>query len=462
MVRKWHIRTSWVIHLFALLHAAVALCCRLAGVEDELLLTILTMSMALVICIRKGLTIDFSAASIIVVNIIGYFLGTYGALVISRFFSSPLVSHAISTALTTEILGWSLLALTKIFRIKGKRKRQETDSSHYMSWLLLAMCGIFFLRLAIVFIFSGGTFNEGKIFDTSSQVFSNSLALTTLICLNILYIRYAKRIENNLQIIGKALMLIAFILIAALLETLLVWVGLQSEGWDEFLNEFPLLYITSLLAQITVYCVVFMVNYALSARSNMKEEREKANMAQYRYVKLKHQVNPHFLFNSLNILDCLICEEKTEQASAYTHKLAGIYRYMLKSEEDVIVPLRDELVFVGLYVDLLKERFPVGLNVQIEAKEEQMARCVLPCSLQLLIENATKHNAVSEDNPLNIRIEVSDNSIKVTNNLIPKVSKVPSTGLGLKYIRQMYLDLSGKQIKVEKTEKIYRVTLPLI
>ena len=154
MVRKWHIRTAWVIHLFAILHALVAFCCRLAGVEDELLLTILTMSMTLVICIRKGLTIDFSAASIIVVNIIGYFLGTYGASVISRLFSSPFATHAISTAVTTEILGWGIVALTKIFRMQGKNKQQFTDRN-YLSWLLLAMCGIFFLRLAIVFFFSG-------------------------------------------------------------------------------------------------------------------------------------------------------------------------------------------------------------------------------------------------------------------------------------------------------------------
>ena len=137
----------------------------------------------------------------------------------------------------------------------------------------------------------------------------------------------------------------------------------------------------------------------------MQKEREKANMAQYRYIKLKHQVNPHFLFNSLNILDCLICEECTERASSYTHKLAGVYRYMLKSEDEMVVPLRDELVFVNLYVDLLKERFPVGFNVETEVPESLLARYVLPCSIQLLIENAIKHNTVSEDNPLTIRIQ---------------------------------------------------------
>jgi LytS/YehU family sensor histidine kinase len=205
-----------------------------------------------------------------------------------------------------------------------------------------------------------------------------------------------------------------------------------------------------------------MINYALSAKSQMQEEREKADMAQYRYVKLKHQVNPHFLFNSLNILDCLICEETPERASAYTHKLAGIYRYMLKSEDEMIVSLRDELVFVGLYVDLLKERFPVGFEVETDVPESLMSRMVLPCSIQLLIENATKHNAVSADNPLRINVEAAGESIRVSNNIVPKMTKSPSTGLGQKYIRQMYLDLTGKQIEITENEEKYSVELPLI
>ena len=229
-----------------------------------------------------------------------------------------------------------------------------------------------------------------------------------------------------------------------------------------FIKDFPLIYTTSLLAQITVYCITFIVNYALTARSEMKEEREKANMAQYRYIKLKHQVNPHFLFNSLNILDCLICEESSERASAYTHKLAGIYRYMLKSEDEIVVSLRDEMVFVNLYVDLLKERFPVGFEVETDVPEELMAKMILPCSIQLLIENATKHNAVGKDNPLIIKIEATGDGIMVSNNIIPKMTKSPSTGLGQKYIRQMYLDLTGKHIEIIETEQKYSITLPLI
>ncbi len=454
-----NIKTSWVIHIFALLHAAVALCCRLAGIEDELLLTILTMTMALIVCLKRGLNIELTAATIIVVNILGYFIGNLGARIFQTFITQAFAVHATSTFITTEILGWSIVTLTGIFNI---RKNQNLPDTSYLSWLVLAMSGVFVLRLSIVVLFSGNHFIEGDVWTTAAKVFSNSFSLITLICLNVLYIRYARRFSRNWSKGVKILTFITFMLLATLLESILAGLDLSFRMNEVFNKDFPILYATSLLAQITVYCIVFMINYALSAKSQMQEEREKANMAQYRYVKLKHQVNPHFLFNSLNILDCLICEETPERASAYTHKLAGIYRYMLKSEDEMIVSLRDELVFVGLYVDLLKERFPVGFEVETDVPESLMSRMVLPCSVQLLIENATKHNAVSADNPLRINVEAAGESIRVSNNIVPKMTKSPSTGLGQKYIRQMYLDLTGKQIEITENEEKYSVELPLI
>ena len=94
--------------------------------------------------------------------------------------------------------------------------------------------------------------------------------------------------------------------------------------------------------------------------------------------------------------------------------------------------------------------------------DEDKARYVLPCSIQLLIENATKHNTVSEERPLTIRVESDGSQVRVSNNIIPKVTKVVSTGLGQKYIRQQYMDLSGKEIHIENNRKEYSVTLPLL
>lgn len=451
-----NIKVTWVIHLFAALHAIVAFGCRFSGLEDELLLTLLTMTMALIVCLKRGLNIEFTAASIIVVNIMGYILGNLGARIFQTIISSQEIVHAVSTFLTTEILGWSIFALTKIFSTRKNSSQNLTDKP-YLSWLILAMCGIFILRLGIIFILSSDYFSEHMALETSGAVFSNSFSLITLICINVLYIRYTRRLKD-MGIAVRSLTLVAFMLVASLLETFLVGLA-QSFDLSE---DLIMLFAASLLAQITVYCAMFMVNYSITARIEMKEEREKANMAQYRYIKLKHQVNPHFLFNSLNILDCLICEEETERASTYTHKLAGIYRYMIRSEDEMVLPLRDEMVFAQLYIDLLKERFPSGFEIRTDVPEECMGKYVLSCSVQLLIENATKHNTVSPEKPLIIDIKATEDYIRVTNNIVPKVTKAVSTGLGEKYIRQMYLDITGKQIEIVKTEESYSVTLPLI
>lgn len=453
-------RIAWIIHLFALLHAVVALSCRFAGVGDELLLTILTMSMALMICLNKRLTIEFTAASIIVANIIGYVLGNIGANLLVTFLNSSCLIHALSTLLTTEILGWSLVGVIKVFR-QGKEENEHPIEAKYMNWLLLAMAGVFFLRLAII-VFSNASFIKGDIMEACSRVFSNSLAVIVLICINILYVRFSGRIHGGKKIPVQILVLCAFVVLAAFLTSLVVGLGLPFRLNRGIWDGIPMLLFASLLIEVAVYCLVYMINYALTARAEMQEARGKANREKYRYVKLKQQVNPHFLFNSLNILDCLVCEGKSEQASLYIHKLAGIYRYMIKSEDEQIVSLRDELAFVGLYIDLLMVRFPEGFKVETDVDEGLMSRFVLPCSLQLLIENATKHNAVSADRPLVIRICASGNSVSVSNNVVPKMTKSPSTGLGLKYIRQHYMDMSGKTIRIERTDEEYCVTLPLI
>lgn len=442
----------WIIHIFALLHAVVALGCRMTGLDDQLLLTVLTMALSLIICMKMGLKIEFTATVIIVVNIMGFLIGTFGANVLQTFIGSEYVVHCLSTIITTEILGWSIIGITKVFGQKEETAK-DLKSSPYMRWVLLFAAGIFILRLLIVAFFPKTPFGQEEVFEIVRKVMSNSFSLVILICVNILFIRSLPAREKTASRSSTIFLFIAFMALATLLESFLV--GLDGE-------DFWLLATISLILQLTIYCIVYMINNALMTRIEMQSEREKANMAQYRYLKLKRQVNPHFLFNSLNILDCLICEEKTEQASTYTHKLAGIYRYMLKSEDEEVVSLRDELVFVRLYIDLLKVRFPEGFDVTIDVPDEALARFVPPCSIQLLIENATKHNAVSSDNPLTVKVEATKDHVLVCNNIVPKVTRVPSTGLGQTYIRQLYMDLGGESIDIKKTETDYCVTLPLL
>jgi hypothetical protein len=445
--------------LFAILHAAVAFCCRWAGIEDELLLTILTMTMVLVICRKRGLTIELTAASIIVANILGYLLGNAGARLFALLFESQYLIHCLATTLTTELLGWSIMLFSRIFR-KGTKRNDQASS--YITWLILAMGVIFFLRLSFMLILADSGTPEEETISITSLILSNTFSLILLICANILFVWSTKRALKNTATGIKFLYLFLFTLIVSGIETALIFYGQTDESEINSVQELARLFLGATIAQITIYCLVYMVNYAITAQNKMLKERGKANEAQYRYQILKRQVNPHFLFNSLNALDCLVCEEKTEQASTYIHKLAGVYRYMIKSEDEQLVSLEDELEFVEKYIDLMKVRFPDGLQVEIDIPSEQLKRFILPCSLQLLIENATKHNVISAANPLVVNISSDGESIIVTNNIIPKLTQVSSTGLGQKYIKQQYQNLCGKGIAIFQDTKEYKVVLPLI
>lgn len=442
-----NISIAWIIHIFAVLHGVLAFSCRILGYGDEMALTMLTIAMAVIICFKKHVVVEFFAVSVIAVNVLGYVLGMVGADALSRVISSGIAVHALSTVLTTEILGWSITWLSKFF------KRDEDRSSiNYIRYIIVGACGILALRYVIGSIFATRNVTADQLFDVVHGVLNNSVSLVLLLCADVLYIHYIYSFSRKWKLGLRLSILIVFLCGLSFLEALIVNVE----------AEFFLRYVVSLLANILLFSLVYLVHYVQMSRTQMVEARERANLAQYRYIKLKRQVNPHFLFNSLNILDCLICEEKNEQASLYTHKLAGVYRYLIKSEERDLVTLREELEFVEGYVDLLKVRFPEGFTVNYKVREDDKSKMILPCAIQLLIENATKHNSIRADEPLMIEISSDGDYLQVRNNIVPKVSSSPSTGLGHKYIRGQYLDLCGKNVEIISSQTAYCVKLPLL
>ena len=462
MPKTKRLSPSWIIHIFAILHALTAVFLRWAGGEDEILLTILTITMSLVICYRKNQKIEFTAAVIIVGNILGYLLGSYGAQVIALMTSSPYLIFPLATALTTEILGWTILFTIRMSSQDNAKDSENRFSLSYMKWILLAVVLVMLIRICFIVFLPKGNFNADHLLLITGKILTNSMGIIMLVGLNVIFISYADKFSNKCPKCRKIVFFTVFMIVVSLIETFIIRAEIPEDANSAVSESFVLLFVVSLVAQTTIYCIVFIIHYALTSRSKMLAHKEEANLAQYRYLKLKRQVNPHFLFNSLNILDCLVCDEKTEEASTYIHKLAGIYRYMIKSEDYELVPLREEMEFAEKYIDLLKLRFPEGFDVIVDVPEDQMARFVLPCSIQLLIENATKHNAVSIDNPLVIKIKAEADKICVSNNLVPKLTVSSSTGLGQKYISQQYQDLSGKSIEIRKTENEYSVTLPLL
>ena len=463
IIMNWtKVKPSGIVHIFAALHAVVTILCRAAGIGDELFLTILTMTMIILVCLRKNLNLEFSAVIIIVINVIGYILGTAGANLIGVFFESDLAIHAISTALTTELLGWGTIFIGDI--IGRYRQTPERTKILRMPWLLAVVCIIFLFRLTIVALGKSDIISDGGLYRNTLRLLYNVPVCIILVCVNILYIKFSRTrfAESSGRV--RWVSLTAFILLSILCTTFAVGAGLPFAIHSlPSYHDLVELSLVALIVEVLFYALSYIADYVWVTRQDMKAEKVKRHKAQFEYLKLKQQVNPHFLFNSLNVLDCLICENKNEDASLFVHKLSGMYRYMLKNEIDTLIPLRDELAFVGMYTDLLKVRFSCGFEVRTDVPEEFMSFQVVPCSIQMLVENALKNNRVSPGNPLYIDMVAKDNRFIVTNTISPRMaSSEESTKVGLNYIRQQYIDLSGNDIEVIDDGKTYSVSLPLL
>lgn len=219
----------------------------------------------------------------------------------------------------------------------------------------------------------------------------------------------------------------------------------------------------SLLVVATVFALTYMVTIAIRMQREAIRQRTRRHQAEFRYMTLKHQVNPHFLFNSLNVLDSIVHDGTREEASTYIHKMASIYRYLLTREGQTLVPLADEIEFAHNYRQLMEIRFPEGLLFNDNGIHDNPPEgYIVPCTLQLLLENALKHNAFSADAPLKIDVSTDGKSITMKNNRRPKAFTKPSTGIGLQYIRNQYRDMADAEIQVKMTDNYFSVTLPIL
>lgn len=182
----------------------------------------------------------------------------------------------------------------------------------------------------------------------------------------------------------------------------------------------------------------------------------------FEYEHLKSQVNPHFLFNSLNTLTNLI-EEDSDVAMSYTSRLSDLYRNMLSYRDKDLIYLYEEWAILENYMYIQQSRFGQALRLNANVADELMySKKIVPMALQILVENAIKHNIVSQSTPLTITIEASEEFIIVSNKLRPKISKEKGAGLGLINIRKRYSLLTKKQISFGIRDKEYIVILPLI
>ena len=251
-------------------------------------------------------------------------------------------------------------------------------------------------------------------------------------------------------LIGKVLSSVTHLFIGLIGMTDCVHMG--------FVREIIVTYFLAFAVLATYEAIYFFVKYREALQ---EKERLQTAHVQSELDNLRNQINPHFLFNSLNTLMNIIPKD-SERAMSYLSKLSKFYRYSVGKHEESLVPLNDELENAKLYGELLSERF--GENISIEIEDIDTNARVVPLSLQLLIENAVKHNIVSKNKPLCIKVNYSpkDEYVVIKNNLQKKIQEVRSTGVGLANIIKRFSFFTDKEVTISQNEKEFEVGIPLI
>ncbi|MFI8379860.1 2TM domain-containing protein [Leeuwenhoekiella sp. NPDC079379] len=220
-------------------------------------------------------------------------------------------------------------------------------------------------------------------------------------------------------------------------------------------------WIPLLIALVCNVIFYFFFYYRYKKDRQVKEQKIIAGTASAQFDALKNQLDPHFLFNSLNVLTSLI-EENPQQAQKFTTSLSKVYRYVLEQKNKELISLEEELAFAKTYMTLLKMRYEDSIVFTMPQHVINPEAKVVPLALQLLLENAVKHNVVSDRYQLHITIEEAGNYLIVRNNLQPKKIMEKSSGVGLINIKQRYALLTSRIVQINTTETEFIIKIPTL
>lgn len=321
---------------------------------------------------------------------------------------------------------------------------------------------LFILLIAISLFLCISTFS--LLANSSSYKIGNVLSnffLNMPMCLIIGVIDYKVisilQKHNSKQSASQSI-IIDFILTAILIATLSIVVNyvvllILPGKFDILYQALPMILWNSI---IVLFIELFFYNKRQIENENKLNIIEKAL---YQFEALKNQINPHFLFNSLNVLSSLAYQD-AETTNLFTKKLSNVYRYLLTTHDRPTVMLQEELQFVDSYLYLEQIRFGDTLQIFIENDKKNQDKAIIPASLQMLVENALKHNISTSKSPLIINISINENGITVSNNIQLR-SYVIKNGMGLNNLKKQY-SLYNKEVLITETDVDFIVKLPYI
>jgi two-component system, LytTR family, sensor kinase len=331
---------------------------------------------------------------------------------------------------------------------------------------VLLVPGVAFM-LPIVFF--GMRFDKEPYFTW--EVYISVLIITAVIWLGNRYIMIWARSKypdfadvRKRMTVQSAAMFVYTIVTNNILGWLLDICGLKhghhdAHDWFTIITNSNVAALFCTLTVVAIYESIYFMNElkkSVEEKEMLKRESLKAALD-----ALKTQVNPHFLFNNLNTLSSII-PENPKQAVDFVQQLAKVYRHILEVRDEQSISLRDEMEVLKAYTFLLQTRFGSNLDVSINVPEEKLNRRIVPLSLQILMENAIKHNIVSSEKPLKIDVFAENGKLVVSNNLQKKNQVNESTGIGLDNIRNRYKLLGNGQVTVTEHDGNFTVSIPLI
>ncbi len=265
--------------------------------------------------------------------------------------------------------------------------------------------------------------------------------------------------ENKKFVTILCLRVIAYVLIVQMLG---LWIESYFAPYEVNTNHEVKTIGISILITFAVLGLYFGIEVVQSYNDAIKEQEVlKRESSEAQFQALKSQMNPHFLFNSLNTLTGII-PEAPDLAVDYTENLAKVYRYILDIKDQKLISIKEEMKCVNAYIHMLKTRFEESMDFEFAIEEQHMNQYIIPLSIQTLIENAVKHNVSSKNRPLHIDVKIDNGRLKVCNNL-QKVSRTyESSGIGLSNLNSRYLMLSDRSINIEETNNQFCVSIPVI
>lgn len=329
------------------------------------------------------------------------------------------------------------------------------------------VCGLLF---SILFFILFKWVQTGDLF-TPTTIFYGIVFFLNLIILGLLgykIFRYSLN-KSSTQLKKKLIYsFILFVLVAFLISLSIVSLGnyvfylIGGFETDDFIRHLFYIELPGALRQFSIWILIVSVFlfYIIWRKAIEREQQLQEENLKYRYRTLKTQINPHFLFNSLNVLSEIVYID-AKKADSYIQKLSGIYRYILDNEETDLIPLDKEIEFVRQYFNLQKERDENKIQLDINFENTDKFK-IVPISLQILVENALKHNVISEENPLIIHINGDDKYISIFNKIQRKSTLSKSPGTGLSNLKERVKLITGKKVVINQENSQFVVKLPLI